>query len=107
MPKGNRANPGLKTHGQHCAVAGLVIARQRPETARGIVFLFLENEFGHMQGIIQTELWDALRSTLRSRALVVQGRVQRLRGWKTMVVESVVPITALAAKESEMAYFVW
>jgi error-prone DNA polymerase len=92
--------------GQRCAVAGLVIARQRPETAKGIVFLFLEDEFGHVQGIIQADLWNALRSDLRSRALVLEGRVQRLRGWKTMVVKSVQPIMALAAKESEMAYFV-
>ena len=97
----NRLHDGLR-----CAVAGLVIARQRPETAGGFVFLYLEDEFGHCQGIVRSTLWDALRSDLRSRALVLEGRVQRLRGWKTMVVEGVVPITALGAKASEMAYFV-
>lgn len=41
------------------------------------------------------------------RSLDVQlARVQRLRGWKTMVVESVLPIEALAVKETEMASFV-
>lgn len=97
----NRLNDGLR-----CAVAGLVIARQRPETARGFVFLYLEDEFGHCQGIVRAELWEALRTDLRSRALVLEGRVQRLRGWKTMVVEGVLPLEALGAKTSEMAYFV-
>jgi error-prone DNA polymerase len=83
-----------------------VIARQRPETAGGFVFLFLEDEFGHCQGIVRAALWAALREELRSRALVLEGQVQRLRGWKTMVVEGVTPIEALGAKEAEMAYFV-
>jgi error-prone DNA polymerase len=87
------------------AVAGLVIARQRPETAGGFVFLFLEDEFGHCQGIVRSALWAALREELRSRALVLEGRVQRLRGWKTMVVEGVLPIRALAVKEPEGASF--
>jgi error-prone DNA polymerase len=97
----NRLHDGLR-----CAVAGLVIARQRPETAGGFVFFYLEDEFGHCQGIVRAALWDALRTDLRSRALVLEGRVQRLRGWKTMVVEGVLPIQVLGAKASEMAYFV-
>ncbi len=92
--------------GQHCTIAGLVIARQHPETARGFVFLYLEDEFSHCQGIVHPNLWEALRPELRSRALMLTGRVQRLKGWKTMVIESVMPIETLVARESEMAYFV-
>ena len=92
--------------GQHCAIAGLVIARQHPETAMGFVFLYLEDETGHAQGIVHPELWESLRSQLRSRAVIVSGRVQRLRGFKTLVVESVLPLEALVSKEAEMAYFV-
>ena len=93
--------------GQRCAVAGLVISRQHPETAQGFVFLLLEDESGHCQGIVHPALWDALRPALRSRALILSGRVQRLRGFKTLVVEGCIPITAAAVvPESEMAYFV-
>jgi error-prone DNA polymerase len=92
--------------GMRCTVAGLVIAKQRPQTTNGIVFLFLEDETGHCQGIISPEMWASIRPVLRSRALVLTGRVQRLRGWKTMVVESALPIEALVAGEGEMAYFV-
>jgi error-prone DNA polymerase len=92
--------------GMQCTIAGLVIARQHPETAKGIVFLFLEDESGHCQGIIRAEIWAALRPVLRSRALMLTGRIQRLRGWKTMVVESAVLLEALVAREGEMAYFV-
>jgi hypothetical protein len=84
----------------------LVIARQHPETARGFVFLYLEDEFSHCQGIVHPHLWEALRPELRARALMLTGRVQRLKGWKTLVIESVMPLGAMVGKESEMAYFV-
>jgi error-prone DNA polymerase len=92
--------------GMRCSVAGLVIARQHPETAKGIVFLFLEDETGHCQGIISPEMWASVRPVLRSRALVLTGQIQRLRGWKTMVVESALPLEVLVVGEGEMAYFV-
>ena len=92
--------------GQHCTIAGLVIARQHPETAGGFVFLYLEDETGHCQGIVHPDLWQEMRVVLRSRALLLTGKVQRLGGWKTIVVSSAVPLEVLSARESEMAYFV-
>jgi error-prone DNA polymerase len=92
--------------GQRCSVAGLVIARQRPETAGGFLFLLLEDEFGHVQAIVQPELWLLMREVLRARALVVTGKVQRLRGWKTVVVEKAEILETKQALEGEMAYFV-
>jgi error-prone DNA polymerase len=91
--------------GQRCSVAGLVIASQRPQTARGITFVYLEDEFDHAQGIISVELWQRLASVLRSRAVILTGRVQRLRGWKTMVVESATALEALVPSERAVAYF--
>jgi error-prone DNA polymerase len=90
--------------GQRCSVAGLVIARQRPETAGGFLFLLLEDEFGHVQAIVQPELWLGMREVLRSRALVVTGRVQRLRGWKTVVVENAEVLETARALEGEINY---
>ena len=45
-------------NGQPCTVTGLVIARQHPETANGIVFLYLEDEFSHCQASIHPQLWE-------------------------------------------------
>ncbi len=52
--------------GQRCMVAGLVISRQRPQTANGITFLLLEDETGHAQGIISTELWGSDSRVIRA-----------------------------------------
>jgi error-prone DNA polymerase len=92
--------------GQHCTVAGMVIARQRPQTAKGFVFLFLEDEFGHCQAIAHPEIWLEMREVLRARALLVTGKVQRLRGWKTLVIEKVEVLETVRVMDAEMAYFV-
>ncbi len=92
--------------GQRCTVAGLVVARQRPETAKGVVFLLLEDESGHVQAIVKSDTWLEQRQILRSRALLVTGRVQRLRGWKTIMLEEVEVLETAQVREAEMAYFV-
>ena len=47
-----------------------------------------------------------MREILRARALLVTGRVQRLRGWKTVVIEEARVLEAAQVREAEMAYFV-
>ena len=91
--------------GQHCTVAGLVISRQRPQTAKGFVFLLLEDEFGHVQAIAHLEIWLEMREVLRARALLVTGKIQKLRGWKTVVIEKVEVLETAQVREAEMAYF--
>ncbi len=92
--------------GQRCTIGGLVISRQRPETAGGFVFLLLEDEFGHCQAIAHRDVWLTIREILRARALLVTGRVQRLRGWKTVVIEEARVLETARVLEAEMAYFV-
>jgi error-prone DNA polymerase len=58
-----RANERVQT------VAGLVIVRQRPMTAKGVVFITLEDETGHCQCIASAELWAVLKRTLQCNAL--------------------------------------
>ncbi len=65
-------------HGTHVTVAGLVVARQRPATAHGIVFMLLEDETGLMNVIVRPQLFEAHRALLRTEALVcAQGRLER------------------------------
>jgi error-prone DNA polymerase len=59
-------------------VAGLVIVRQRPETARGIVFVSLEDETGIANLVVMPDVYERYRPVVRgSPFLVVRGRVER------------------------------
>ncbi|MGH2905022.1 MAG: DNA polymerase III subunit alpha, partial [Solirubrobacteraceae bacterium] len=65
-------------HGQHIAVGGLVIARQKPQTANGITFLLLEDEAGSLNVIIPEKLYQRQRLVVRTQPLVVvEGRLER------------------------------
>jgi error-prone DNA polymerase len=64
--------------GRHVTTAGMVTVRQRPETARGILFMSLEDESGLLDLIVYPDTYKRLRSTLRHELLiVVTGVVQR------------------------------
>lgn len=59
-------------------VAGLVIARQRPQTAKGTVFLLLEDERGHMNVIVPATIDGKDREEmLRAVVILVYGRVEQ------------------------------
>jgi len=59
-------------------VAGLVLVRQRPGTASGVIFMTLEDETGAMNVIVWPKLFERYRRVvLGARLLAVQGKVQR------------------------------
>jgi error-prone DNA polymerase len=61
-------------HGQMIWTAGLIVARQRPPTAKGFAFYVLEDSSSRIQAIISPDLWEAHRILLRdARALIVRG----------------------------------
>ncbi len=60
------------------SVAGLVLVRQRPGTAQGVVFLTLEDETGIVNVIVWPKVFEANRRTvMSSRFLLVRGPLQR------------------------------
>nr|MBA2348270.1 error-prone DNA polymerase [Solirubrobacterales bacterium] len=67
---GTAAFAGL-SHGQKVRVGGLVVARQRPGTAKGIVFMLLEDEAGTINLIVSPELYDRHRLAVRTEPLVL------------------------------------
>jgi error-prone DNA polymerase len=87
-----RANEGIKT------VAGLVIVRQRPMTAKGVVFITLEDETGHCQCIASAELWAVLKRTLQSNALIVTGLIQRRAFWRGLIIHNAVALEAVGGR---------
>lgn len=68
-------------HGAPVTVAGVVITRQRPGTAKGFFFLTLEDESGVANGIVAPAIYDDQRAVMVSAgALVVHGNVQQQDG---------------------------
>ena len=62
-------------------VAGIVLVRQRPGTAKGITFVTLEDETGTANLIIRPNVWKRYRpATLGATVLLAQGRLQREEG---------------------------
>jgi error-prone DNA polymerase len=67
--------------GQRALVAGLVIVRQRPSTAKGVVFVTVEDETGFANAVVPAAQFDEHRALLVSaRALVIGGVVQQNQG---------------------------
>jgi error-prone DNA polymerase len=80
-------------------IAGSVICRQRPGTAKGFLFLTLEDETGISNAIVQPNLFDSERTTLASSPyLLVEGVLQNQQGvvsvkaGKIRALDSLVPV---------------
>jgi len=64
-----------------CKVGGMVITRQRPGTAKGFVFLTLEDETGLVNVIVNPKVYERNRRVIRaSLALVIEGTLQKDQG---------------------------
>ena len=80
LPEGMVASPALKTlpHGTPVSVGGLVVARQRPGTANGIVFVLLEDEYGTINLIVPAQIYERHRLTVRTEPLIIaEGKLER------------------------------
>jgi error-prone DNA polymerase len=65
-------------HGTRIMIAGLVLSRQRPMTASGVVFITLEDETGMINVIVTPDLFErSRRLAVHSRLLFVSGKVER------------------------------
>jgi error-prone DNA polymerase len=65
-------------HGRLRRTAGIVIGRQRPDTATGVIFVTLEDETGATNVVVWRDLSDRQRrELLGSRLMAVYGRVER------------------------------
>jgi error-prone DNA polymerase len=83
-------------NGSRVATAGAVIVRQRPGTAKGFVFLTLEDETGLSQAIVNPPLFAEYRNViLRSSGLIVEGIVQNTEGQSSVRAEKFWPLDGL------------
>jgi len=77
-------------------VGGIVIVRQRPETARGITFVSLEDETGIANLVVMPDVYERFRSLVRNAPfLIARGRVERTGGVVNLQVRELLPLAPL------------
>jgi error-prone DNA polymerase len=77
-------------HSGPVRTAGLVVARQKPPTARGFAFWLLEDNQRRMQVVISPGLWEAQRIALRdARILLTEGQLNQQQNAWTLQAERV------------------
>jgi len=93
--------PGIRS-GERVTVAGLVLVRQRPGTAKGVIFMTLEDE----TGIANTIVWQRMFETFRpivigARLVAVTGPLQNASGVIHVVMERIEDLTPLLRRLSD------
>ena len=85
--------PTLRS-GRHVRVAGLVLLRQRPETAKGVTFVTIEDETGAMNLVVFPATWKRFFSVARTtNSWLVDGKIENRQGIIHIIVGK---ITALS-----------
>ena len=88
---------GQRRSGERVRVAGLVVCRQAPRTAKGFLFLTLEDEHGLINIIVRPDVREQDRQTLRhTPVLLIDGRVQHEDGIISVLTEEVRPLGSSA-----------
>ena len=82
-------NPNRLPQGLKVAMAGMVVTRQRPSTASGVMFMLLEDEFGLANVVVYTALQEKQRELVRGASfVVVEGRVDNEKsGFPNIIAE--------------------
>jgi error-prone DNA polymerase len=101
-----RASDLPRAHdGRRVRVAGMVITRQRPGTAKGFVFLTLEDETGISNIIVRPDLFDRDRLTvIRQPFLLVEGILQNQQGVLSVKAERMQAIEGAASVDAHDFY---
>ncbi len=67
--------------GSEVVIAGMTVARQRPATANGVVFMLLEDEFGMTNVVVLPPVYERHRLLVRTAGLVsITGKLERREG---------------------------
>jgi error-prone DNA polymerase len=85
-------------NGIQVRIAGNVIARQRPGTAKGFIFLSLEDETGISNAIITPDLYEHNRFTIQEHFLLIEGTLQNLENVISVKASKVMPLPISAAR---------
>jgi error-prone DNA polymerase len=84
-------------NGMVIEVAGMAIARQRPSTANGVVFMLLEDELAQVNLIVLPQVYERFRAVVRSEPLLlVRGRYEHSDRNRNVLVDELVSLAPLA-----------
>jgi error-prone DNA polymerase len=84
------------------AVAGMAVARQRPATANGVVFMLIEDEFGAVNLIVPPSVYDKHRAIVRGEPLILaRGRFERIERNQNVLVRTLETLGPLAREVSQ------
>ncbi|HEX5027667.1 MAG TPA: error-prone DNA polymerase [Gaiellaceae bacterium] len=101
LPEGTLSSIELheERHGRQVAFAGMTVARQRPSTAKGVVFMLLEDEHGQVNLVVPSAVYDRHRATVRAEPLVLaRGRYERVGDNRNVLVSSLESLGPLARR---------
>ena len=106
LPEGTLSSRELarRSSGGAVAVAGMAVARQRPATANGVVFMLLEDEFGQVNLIVPPLVYERFRPLVRAEPLLLaRGKFERLGRNRNVVVRELVSLGPLARRCADEA----
>ena len=86
----------LKVSGQRVTVAGLVLVRQKPGSAKGVMFMTIEDETDVANVIVWPSLYEKQRRLILSSGMMaVRGRYQKERGVTHLIAEHLIDLSDL------------
>ena len=101
LPEGTLSSQDLRelSSGRRVAVAGMAVARQRPSTANGVVFMLLEDEYGQMNLIVPPPVYERHRAIVRAEPLLLaRGTFERLGRNRNVLVSELETLAPLARR---------
>ena len=80
----------LREHGDRVEVIGLVVARQRPQTAKGFVFILMEDERGMINAIVHPDIYERDRVAIRGEPFLrITGKLAKDDGTLNIIAQQV------------------
>jgi error-prone DNA polymerase len=99
LPPGTLSSEELRARPDRAQVqfAGLVVARQRPSTANGVVFMLLEDEHAQVNLVLAPQVYERFRAAVRGEPLLlVRGRYEHSDRNRNVLVRELVSLAPLA-----------
>jgi error-prone DNA polymerase len=106
LPPGTLSTVELagEPHNSTVAVAGMVVARQRPSTANGVVFMLLEDEYEQINLIVPPQVYDRYRAVIRGEPLLLaRGRFEHADRNRNVLVRELLSLGPLARELTDGA----
>jgi error-prone DNA polymerase len=106
LPEGTLSSVDLldQPNQTNVQVAGMVVARQRPSTANGVVFMLLEDEHAQLNLIVPPKVYDRFRAVVRGEPLLLaRGRYEHVDRNRNVLVHELVALGPLARELTDGA----